>query len=62
MDEKRKQIFGNADEVVTLEEDYEFPSPSAAAVFVLGGSQNGWIEWVNDQNQTLDSVYRREEK
>lgn len=62
VDEKRKQIFGNADEVVTLEEDYEFPSPSAAAVFVLGGSQNGWIEWVNDQNQTLDSVYRREEK
>ena len=62
VDEKRKQIFGNVDEVVILDDDYEFPSPSAAAVFVLGGSQNGWTEWVNDQNQTLDSVYRTEEK
>ena len=27
-------------------------------VFVLGGSQNGWVEWANDAGQTLDEVYR----
>ena len=25
------------------------------------GSQNGWIEWVNEQGQTLDYVYRSKE-
>lgn len=43
-----------------LGEDLAFPSPSAAAVFVLGGSQNGWTEWVNGAGQTLDYVYRSE--
>ena len=35
-----------------------FSSPSAAAVFVLGGSQNGWAEWVDAQGATLSEVYR----
>ena len=35
-----------------------FSSPSSAAVFVLGGSQNGWTEWVNEAGETLDTVYR----
>ena len=34
-----------------------FASPSAAAVFVLGGSQNGWTEWVDAQGATLKEVY-----
>ena len=59
--ELRRHVFGDAGGVVALEDDYEFPSPSAAAVFVLGGSQNGWTEWVNEQNYTLDSVCRSEE-
>ena len=44
-----------------LADDIELSSPSAAAVFVLGGSQNGWTEWVNEQGQTLDYVYRNKE-
>ena len=35
-----------------------FSNPSAAAVFVLGGSQNGWTEWVDAQGATLSEVYR----
>lgn len=47
--------------VVVPREDLEFPTPSAAAVFVLGGSQNGWTEWVSDNGETLNQVYRSEE-
>lgn len=57
----RKELFGDAFGVAALSADLEFPSPSAAAVFVLGGSQNGWSEWANDQGETLDQVYRSEE-
>lgn len=56
----RERLFGNQLGVVDLAEDLEFSTPSAAAVFVLGGSQNGWVEWVNDQGRTLDQVYRNE--
>lgn len=56
----RENVFGHdADGLRTLDRDLEFQSPSAAAVFVLGGSQNGWVEWVNERDETLDSVYRR---
>ena len=57
----RSEIFGNITGVVELAEDLEFPTPSAAAVFVLGGSQNGWTEWVSDNGETLNQVYRSEE-
>lgn len=33
-----------------------FKSPSSAAVFVLGGSQNGWTEWKNSEGKALQSV------
>lgn len=48
-------------ERTTLINDVVFPSPSAAAVFVLGGSQNGWTEWVDDNGNTLSDIYRTEE-
>ena len=35
-----------------------FKNPSAAVVFVLGGNQNGWTEWVDAQGATLSEVYR----
>ncbi len=56
--EARAKLFGDATCRAELTDDVTFPSPSAAAVFVLGGSQNGWTEWVNDDGQTLDEVYR----
>ena len=58
----RSELFGESSGIVELGEDLEFPTPSAAAVFVLGGSQNGWTEWVNDAGCTLDQVYRNKEK
>lgn len=36
-----------------------FTSPSSAAMFVLGGSTNGWTEWKNKDGKTLDEVYRK---
>lgn len=54
----RAELFGDASTLATLPKDISFPSPSTAAVFVLGGSQNGWTEWVDDDGNTLDSVYR----
>ena len=36
-----------------------FTSPSSAAMFVLGGSTNGWIEWKNKDGKTLDEMYRK---
>ena len=57
----RRQLFGEVSGRVVLADDVEFASPSAAAVFVLGGSRNGWTEWVDDFGQTLDRVYRSKE-
>lgn len=45
--------------IVPLEDDLEFNSPSATAVFVLGGRQNGWTEWINNNGNTR-AVYRKE--
>ncbi len=57
----RVQLFGGAVERTALGDDMEFASPSAAAVFVLGGSQNGWTEWVDDNGSTLSDIYREKE-
>lgn len=56
----RIKLFGNASEDTVLTEDVSFTSPSTAAVFVLGSSQNGWTEWVDDTGRTLDEVYRKQ--
>lgn len=46
------------DDVHELSCTLHFDSPSAAAVFVLGGSCNGWTEWVDENGRTLSFVYR----
>ena len=48
------------DGIWVLKEKVSFTSPSTAAVFVLGGSQNGWAEWIDSQGRTLSYVYRGE--
>lgn len=57
----RRALFGEDTGLAILKHDETFSSPSTAATFVLGGSQNGWIQWTNDTGQTLDWVYRRAE-
>ena len=37
-----------------------FPSPSTAADFCIGSSNNGWLVWKDKDGQTLDAVYRKQ--
>lgn len=37
-----------------------FWSPSAAAAAVLGQRANGWTEWKDKDNKTIDEIYRIE--
>lgn len=46
------------DGMYQLKETVSFASPSTAAVFILGGSQNGWTEWIDALGRTLSFVYR----
>lgn len=57
--ELRNQLFAGQTGKVKLPHDITFSSPSSAALFVLGGSQNGWVEWVDENGRTLDKVYRK---
>ena len=42
-----------------LTSDISFSSPSTAASICGGCSSNGWVDWKNDKEQTLDEVYRK---
>lgn len=39
-----------------------FTSPSSAAMFVLGGSTNGWVEWKDKDGKTLDEFFRKQKE
>jgi hypothetical protein len=43
---------------IILEKDITFNSPSAASSFCFGNSSNGWVAWINENEQSLDEVYR----
>jgi hypothetical protein len=43
-----------------LKKSVEFKSPSGAANFVLGDSNNGWIEWRDAQRRSMSELYRGE--
>lgn len=43
-----------------LRSDKTFSSPSTAASFCVGSSNNGWLVWKDEQEQTLNSVYRKQ--
>lgn len=44
----------------TLTSDITFNSPSTAADFCIGSSNNGWLVWKDKDGNTLDSVYRKQ--
>lgn len=50
-------VVKNDDGSYTLAQNCIFHSPSAAAKFVLGGAQNGWKEWVDDNGKMLSELY-----
>ena len=43
-----------------LTSDRTFSSPSTAADFCIGSSNNGWLVWKDKDGQTLDAVYRKQ--
>ena len=62
--EKREQMIKeytiSKNENFILESDVTFSSPSTAADFCIGSSNNGWLVWKDKDNQTLDAVYRKQ--
>ena len=61
IDKRKAFIEANCSQAkgkIVLKTDYTFPSPSAAAAMVVGGSSNGWSEWKDADGKTLSEVYR----
>ena len=62
--EKRKKMLqdytSNENEILVLTSDKTFSSPSSAADFCIGSSNNGWLVWKDKNGNTLDSVYRKQ--
>jgi len=47
-----------SDSFLRVVENVSFPSPSTAAIMVLGRPANGWIEWKYEDGKSLDEVKR----
>ncbi len=62
IDKRKAFIEANCSQAkgkIVLKTDYTFPSPSAAAAMVVGGSSNGWTRWKDADGKTLSEVYRQ---
>lgn len=63
--EKQRQTALANGNIVCIDGKYKlnvsvsFTSPSSAAMFALGGSTNGWVEWKDKDGKTLDELYRK---
>ena len=62
--EKREKMLqdytSNENGILVLTSDKTFSSPSTAADFCIGSSNNGWLIWKDKNGNTLDSVYRKQ--
>ena len=64
MEKQRQTALANGN-IVCVDKKYKltvsvsFTSPSSAGQFVLGGSINGWVEWKDKDEKTLDELYRK---
>ena len=45
---------------LVMTSDKTLSSPSTAADFCIGSSNNGWLVWKDKEGNTLDSVYRKQ--
>lgn len=50
---KNRRATAKIDENRMLQEDILFGSPSSAAMFVIGNSSNGWIEWKRSDGSSM---------
>lgn len=61
--QKREEFIASfctrTNDQIILNKDHTFPTPSAAALICIGGSANGWLEWIDANGITLDKVYRK---
>ncbi len=54
-------IVSKGDGKYYLTKIISFKTPSGAADFALGGSNNGWVEWKDKDGKTLDELFRQTE-
>ena len=61
--EKRAKLLQEYTEThndqLILTSDKTFSSPSTAADFCIGSSNNGWLIWKNKDGNSLDEIYRK---
>lgn len=61
---KREKLIqdytANENGLLVLTSNKTFSSPSTAADFCIGSSNNGWLVWKDKDGNTLDSVYRKQ--
>lgn len=57
---EREGVIRKTDTGWVFSADHTFPSPSAAASMIYGGSANGWAYWKAPDGRTLSDVYRPE--
>jgi hypothetical protein len=56
---KGSKIKDKNNNIVELQEDTTFKSPSAASGYAVNNSSNGWIDWKNKYGKTLDEIFRK---
>lgn len=54
-----KGILKKDGDFYTFTENYTFSSPSASAAVILARRANGWIEWKDLNNKTMDEIMRK---
>jgi hypothetical protein len=52
-------VMAPQDGLYVFTRDHLFPSPSQAAMALMGRSANGWVEWKADNGKTLDELKRQ---
>ena len=55
-----KEYASIEDGALIMTSDKTFSSPSTAADFCIGSSNNGWLVWKDKNGITLDAVYRKQ--
>ncbi len=55
---EEKVLVKNGDTYI-FTRDYIFERPSSASGVIAGRNSNGWNEWKNEENKTLDEVKRK---